>query len=118
MNKDIQITIKNKDDIAVINITGDVTAKSKKLICDAYQSDTVANSPNILLKFDKSCYIDSDCRATLIDIAVEGCKKGQKINVCGISNHFQKIFDMVGLTNCISVFSSEEAALTDLSNNS
>ena len=118
MYKDIQITIKNKDDIAVINITGDVTAKSKKLICDAYQSDTVANSPNILLKFDKSCYIDSDCRATLIDIAVEGCKKGQKINVCGISNHFQKIFDMVGLTNCIFVFSSEEDALIDLLNNS
>jgi len=55
MNKDIQITIKNKDDIAVISITGDVTAKSKKLICDAYQSDTVASSPKILLNFDKSC---------------------------------------------------------------
>ena len=114
MNEDIQITIKNKNDIAVISIMGDVTAKSKKLICDAYQSDTVASFPKILIKFDKSCYIDSDGRATLIDIAVEGCKKGQKINVCGLSNHFQKIFDMVGLTNCIFVFSSEEDALIDL----
>ena len=117
MSKDIQITIKNKDDIAVISIMGVVTATSKKLICDAYQSDTVASSSKILLKFDKSCYIDSDGRATLIDIAVEGCKKRQKINVCGLSNHFQKIFHMVGLTDCICVFSSEEAALTDLSNN-
>jgi anti-anti-sigma factor len=118
MSKDIQITTKNKDDIAVISITGDVTAKSKKLICDAYESDTVASSPKILLKFDKSCNIESDGRAILIDIAIEGCKKGKKINVCGLSNHFQKIFDMVGLTNCIFVFSSEEAALTALSNNS
>ena len=117
MSKDIQITINNKDDIAVISIRGNVTATNKKLICDAYQSDTVANSPKILLKFDKSCYFDNVGRATLIDIAVEGCKKGQKINACGLSNHFQKIFHMVGLTNCIFVFSSEEAALTDLSNN-
>jgi anti-anti-sigma factor len=118
MNKDIQITIKNKDDITVISITGDITIESKKLFFEAYQSDTVENSTKILLKFDKNCYIDSDGRATLIDILAEGCRKGQKVNVCGLSNHFQKIFDLVGLTNYILVFSSEKDALTDLSNNS
>jgi anti-anti-sigma factor len=118
MSKNIQITINNKDDIAVISIRGDITATNKKLVYDAFQNDTVANSQKILLKFDKSCFIDSDGRATLIDIVIEGCKKGQKINVCGLSNHFQKIFHLIGLTHCIFIFSSEETALTDLSNNS
>jgi len=115
MSNNIQITINNKDDIAVISIRGDVTATNKKLIYDAFQNDTVANSPKILLKFDKSCFIDSAGRATLIDIAIEGCKKGQKINICGLSNHFQKIFDLIGLTKCIFIFSSEDAAFTHLS---
>ena len=118
MNKNIPITIKNNNDITVISITGDITIDSKKLISDAYQSDIVEKSSKILLKFDKNCYIDSDGRATLIDILAEGCRKGQKVNVCGLSNHFQKIFDLVGLTNYILVFSSEKDALTDLSNNS
>ena len=72
-----------------------------------------ANSQKILLSFDENCYINGGGIEALIDIAAKGYKKRQKINACGLSNHFQKIFCMVGLANLIFVFPSEEAALND-----
>lgn len=113
MSKDIQVSTSQKGDIAVISIKGDVTAMTGEVIGNAYQNDTVSNSPKILLQFDKDCYINSGGLASLIDIASEGRKKEQKIHAYGLSDHFQKIFHMIGLTRCIPVFSSEEAAMED-----
>ena len=111
MGKDIQVSTNHKGDIAVISIKGDVTATTGEIIGNAYKTDTIFNSPKILLQFDKSCYINSGGLASLIDIASEGRKKNQKIHACGLSDHFQKIFHMVGLTRCIPIFSSEESAM-------
>ena len=114
MSKDIQVSTSHKGDIAVISIKGDVTAMTGEVIGEAYKSESVSSSPKILLHFDKDCYINSGGLASLIDIASEGRKKAQKIHAYGLSDHFQKIFHMVGLTRCIPIFSSEEAALKDL----
>ena len=111
MTKDIQVSTSHKEDIAVISIKGDVTAVTGEVIAGAYQEDIVVNAPKILLHFDKDCYINSGGLASLIDIASEGRKKDQKIHAYGLSDHFQKIFHMVGLTRCIPIFPSEEAAM-------
>ena len=113
MSKDIKVSTRHKGDIAVISIEGDVTAVTGEVIGNAYGSNDVSNSPKILLQFDKDCYINSGGLASLIDIASEGRKKQQKIHAYGLSDHFQKIFHMVGLTRCIPVFTSEEAAMKD-----
>jgi len=106
-------TVSHKGDIAVISIQGDVTAVTGVVIGNAYGSTDVSNSPKILLQFDKDCYINSGGLAFLIAIASEGRKKQQKIHAYGLSDHFQMIFHMVGLTRCIPIFSSEEAAMKD-----
>ena len=114
MNKDIKVSTVYEDDVVFIDIAGDVTAVTGETIKDAYDNDNVSSSSKILLRFAKDCYINSGGLAFLIDIASEGRKKEQKLAATGLSDHFQKIFHMVGLTRCISVFDSEEAALNDL----
>jgi anti-anti-sigma factor len=111
MSKDIKVSTGREGDVAVINITGDVTAVTGQVIKDAYLADAAAGSAKLLLRFDKECYINSGGLAFLIDIASEGRKKGQKIHASGLSDHFQKIFHMVGLTRCIAVFGTEEEAM-------
>jgi len=111
MSKDIQVSTSLKEDIAVISIQGDVTAVTGEVIGNAYGNSDIANSSKLLLQFDKDCYINSGGLASLINIASEGRKNHQKIHAYGLSEHFQKIFHMIGLTRCIPVFTSEEAAL-------
>jgi anti-anti-sigma regulatory factor len=43
----------------------------------------------------------------------ESQERAQTIRITGLSDHFHKIFDMVGLTRYIKIFPSEEAALKD-----
>ena len=111
MNKDINVSTSQIDDVVYLDIEGDVTAVTGEVLKNAYQADNVAGASLIMLRFGKDCYINSGGLAFLIDIASEGRKKAQKIAATGLSDHFQKIFHMVGLTRCIGVHATEEEAL-------
>ena len=110
MSKDIKITTSTKGDAAVLTIQGDLTAVTGESLSEAYNTDTVSTADRLVLCFDKTCYINSGGLAFLIDIAAKGRKKKQKICVAGLSDHFQKIFHMVGLSRCMDICSSEEEA--------
>lgn len=111
MSKDIEISISQKGDVSIINIKGDVTPLTGGALEDAYKKVSIEGSKKILLYFDKKGYINSGGIAVLIQIASESKKKGEIIRITGLSEHFQKIFDIVGLTRYTEIFESEEAAL-------
>lgn len=114
MGKGIKVTTDHVKDVVIIGIQGDVTAETGEVIEKKYKDGSVLNSPKILLEFAKDCYINSGGLASLIDIAAAARKKEQKIHACGLSDHFQKIFQMVGLSKCISIYSSRDSALENL----
>lgn len=111
MNKEIQVSISAKDDVLILNIKGDVTANSGVAIEEAYQKVSADGAKKILLYFDQDGYINSGGIAILIGIASESRKVAQKIRITGLSSHFQKIFNMVGLTKYTEIFPTEEMAL-------
>jgi len=59
MNKDIQVSISQKNDVSILQIKGDVTAITGEPIEAAYQKVTTAGAKKILLYFDKDGYINS-----------------------------------------------------------
>lgn len=111
MSKDIEVSTIHKGDVAIVNIKGDITATTGEVVADACNSDGVAGSKKILLSFGKECYINSGGLAFIIDIASAGRKKGQIIRAAGLSDHFQKIFHMVGLTRCVALFPTDKEAM-------
>ena len=111
MGKEIELSISAKRDVTVISITGDVTAVTGAAIEKAYQEASEGGAVKFLLLFDGENYINSGGIAILIGIAAESRKTNQVIRMTGLSEHFQKIFGMVGLTRYAEVFPSEEAAL-------
>ena len=113
MNKDIQVSISQKNDVSILNIKGDVTAITGESIEEAYQKVSKGGTQKILLYFDKDGYINSGGIAILIGIASESRKNEQKIRMTGLSGHFQKIFNMVGLTKYTEIFQTDELALKD-----
>ena len=113
MNRDIQVSISQKDEASILSIKGDVTAITGETIEEAYQKVSNAGAKKILFYFDKDGYINSGGIAILIGIASESRKKEQRIRMTGLSSHFQKIFNMVGLTKYTEIFPSEELALKD-----
>ena len=113
MAKDLEISIRPKGDVSIIDIKGDVTAPTGQPIEEAYQKMTAAGAKKILFAFASDCYINSGGIAILIGILSETRKKEQVVRLTGLSAHFQKIFAMVGITKYAQVFPSEDAALAD-----
>jgi anti-anti-sigma factor len=60
------------------------------------------------MNFSPDCYFNSGGIAFLIGITVESKKKGQTVSITGLSDHFKKIFKMVGLTRYVDIYDSVE----------
>src|SRR5262245_25274900 len=111
MNREIEVSIRRSSDIVILDIKGDFTAITGETVEEAYRQVSNEGVKKILLAFSGDNYINSAGIAVLITITAESREKGQTIRVTGLSDHFHKIFAMVGLTKYIVLFSSEEAAL-------
>ena len=53
--------------------------------------------------------------AVLIQILAQTKKNKQQISITGLSEHFKKIFNMVGITKFAKIYDSVEAALGQMS---
>ncbi|MFQ5601870.1 MAG: STAS domain-containing protein [bacterium] len=111
MQQSTQVETRVIKKIGIIDISGEVTSFSEKVLQDAYEKFTADGMIKIGLNFEKVSYINSAGMAIIIGILTQSRKKGQTIRTWGLTEHFQKIFDMVGLTKYMKHFHSESDAL-------
>jgi anti-anti-sigma factor len=116
MNHEIEINLEKQGDITIFDIQGDVTAFSEPFFSEAYQNANEHGTSKILLKFYETAYINSGGIAVIIQLLAETKKNNQKISITGLSGHFQKIFNMVGITKFAKIYNSMDEALADLVN--
>ena len=93
-----EITLENRGAVTIMEIQVDITAFSEPFLNEAYQKANAQGATKILLKIDKGSYINSGGIAILIQILAQTKKNNQAISITGISDHFKKIFHMVGIT--------------------
>ena len=114
MNQDTKISLQTSGDIIIFDIQGDVTSFSEPVFKEAYQSPDSQTKSKILLKFNEDAYINSGGIAVIIQLLAETKKNNQKIFIAGLSGHFQKIFNMVGITKFAKIYNTMDEALADL----
>jgi anti-anti-sigma factor len=100
-----------ENDIGIMDIEGEVTSFSEKIMQDAYDRFTKDDLKKIALNFERVSYINSAGMAIVISILTQSRKKGQTLRAWGLSDHFQKIFDMVGITKYMAHCNSEDETL-------
>ncbi len=110
-----KITLETHGTVTIMDIQGDITAFSENFLNEAYQNANDQGATKILLKIDKDSYINSGGIAVLIQILAQTKKNNQVIGVTGISDHFKKIFHMVGITKFADIHDSLEDALKKMS---
>jgi anti-anti-sigma factor len=109
-----EITLETHGAVILLHIKGDVTTYSDPFLKDAYQNATDQGTSKILLKFDDKAYINSGGIAVLIQLLAETKSNNQQIGITGLSEHFNKIFNMVGITKFAKIYSNVEEALQGL----
>jgi anti-anti-sigma factor len=109
-----EIKLETHAAVTIMDIKGDVTAFSEPFLNEAYQNANSQGASKILLKFDSNAYINSGGIAVLIQVLAQTQKNKQVIGITGISDHFKKIFHMVGITKFAQIYNSVEDSLKQM----
>jgi anti-sigma B factor antagonist len=114
MNQETKISLQQNGDIIIFDIQGDVTSFSEPVFQETYQNVNKENISKILLKFYENVYINSGGIAVLIQLLAVTKRNNQKIFITGLSSHFQKILNMVGITKFAKIYTTVEEAIKDI----
>ena len=114
MSDQIQVMVRFEENATIIDLMGDVTTFAEEAILKAYQDASSDGAHNIIFNFRDNDYINSAGIAILIGVVTEARKRDQRLLMTGLSNHFQKIFRMVGLTQYADLYPTLQEALASL----
>lgn len=70
----------------------------------------VADAQKVLVVFAEDAFINSTGIAILFDLALPLKDQGRDVRIVHPSQHFRKVFDIVGLSRDVGIFESEEDA--------
>ena len=105
MRREYKIRV-HEGSIPTIEIQGDLTGSAGKDM-DAAQQEACNHKPgNILVKFDAVSRINSAGIALLINLVIDSREQGCEVYLTGMSQHFRKIFGLVGLTKYADIVDS------------
>jgi anti-anti-sigma factor len=110
-----EIVLEQLGDVTLLDIQGDITILSESFLNDAYADANSRGAGKILLKFEKTAYINSGGISVLIQLLAQTEQHDQKIGIIGLSGHFTKIFNMVGITKFAKIYATREDALKAMS---
>jgi anti-anti-sigma factor len=110
-----EIVLEQLGDVTLLDIRGDITILSESSLNDAYADANNRGAGKILLKFEKAAYINSGGISVLIQLLAKTEQNNQQIGIIGLSDHFTKIFNMVGITKFAKIYATREDALKAMS---
>jgi anti-sigma B factor antagonist len=109
----LQTRVRAADDgVAVIELTGDVTAACETELMDAYREAGRADVRGVVLDFTGLDYMNSSGIGLLVTLLVRAKREGRQLSAFGLSDHYRQIFELTRLDEVISVHDDEEGALT------
>jgi anti-anti-sigma factor len=106
-------TAASGDPVAIIAFSGDIASTSKDAMLQAYHG--VGEVKKVLLDFSGVDYINSSGIAIIIQMLLEERAAGQRtIGIFGLTQHFRKVFTMVGVAKYATISPDEATALAAL----
>ena len=100
------------DGVAVIALTGDVTAACETELMDAYREAGRQEIRGIVLDFSGLDYMNSSGIGLLVTLLVRAKREGRQLSAFGLSDHYRQIFELTRLDEVISVHDEEAQAVT------
>ncbi len=106
-----QVALAYEEVIPVLHISGEITSESEEELLAAYDGIPTDKRQRVILHFGNTRYINSSGIAILIGVINRATESQGKVDFAGLSPHFRKVMDIVGLTDFVRVFDSLADAL-------
>ncbi len=114
MKYQYKITSASLKDLPVINIEGDLTSDAGTDLKNVYSElKKTHDTKKIIINFEKCKYINSSGIASLISIIQTTNEVNGTTIFIGLSDHLNKVMDIVGLTDFVKIYKTSEEALKE-----
>ena len=115
MESQTKVNVRPVDQVAVLEIEGDFTSSADTALEKAFE-EAVQTHKKLVLSFREQDSINSAGIALVIDmlsLSQNAHKGAVTLRIAHPSDHFRKIFNMVGLSRYVPICASVEEALRD-----
>ena len=99
------------DRAGIVEVQGDMHAGSEDALMAAYAAACGASTKGVVLNFDRLDFLNSGGIGLLVTLLVRAHRSGQRIGACGLSEHYQEIFELTRLDDAIAIHATEADAL-------
>ena len=110
----MQIIQKEKNDILVCWINGEINIDTVYQLKDAFQAILDSDKDKVILNFEKVNYIDSLGMSSLAGFDKKLSVKGGELVLCSLSPKLGSIFHIVKLGKVFRIFDTEDDALKNM----
>ena len=100
---------------AVIDLAGDINGAAQGVIGEAYQGAAAAGATSLVLNFANTEFINSTGIAVIVGMLAQARQEGRSVSACGLTPHYQHIFEITRLADFMPMFPDEAAALAKAS---
>ena len=108
-----EASVRRERGVAVVDVRGDVDAFAEEAINAAYAEAISGDATAILLNFDDVGYINSTGIGLIVGMLAQALNAGHRLLACGLSDHYQEIFQITRLTDFMDMFPDEATAIAN-----
>lgn len=108
----VTMTVRRVDPvISIIDIQGEVNGFAEQAFMNAYTEANTATTRAIILNFAGLEYMNSSGIGLLVTLLIRMNRQKQHLLACGLTDHYQHIFELTRLNEAITTYDSEPAAI-------
>jgi anti-anti-sigma factor len=110
-----EATVRIDGDTAIVELTGDINRAAEPALTGAYEEISRAGSKKVVLNFEGTEFINSTGIAVIVGILARARQEERSVSACGLTEHYQHIFQITRLADFMPMFPDESAALANAS---
>lgn len=111
MSERFDVKTEYVNSVPVIHLVGEITSETDEDIIKAYDSIDESKRGKVIINFQKTSYLNSAGIATLIGLVTKSLNINGKVFFVGLSSHFKKVMEIVGLMELVTTFETLPDAL-------
>jgi anti-anti-sigma factor len=100
---------------AVVNLSGDINRAAEPALTGAYDQVVASGAKNMIFNFADTEFINSTGIAVIVGILARARQDERTVSACGLTEHYQHIFEITRLADFMPMFPDETAALANAS---
>jgi anti-anti-sigma factor len=100
--------------LAIIDLSGEINAFADQELDAVYTEAEGTGSKSILLNFGNVTYINSTGIALIVGLLARARKAQRRLAVCGLSDHYQEIFQITRLVDFMTIYPDETSLVAEV----